>query len=71
MMTRGWRCGLPLAEYLCVAEPRTEGLCQDWEALKRAAPEQEIVFEFDGHQIHVWLGRPQPGDSCACGAWTW
>jgi hypothetical protein len=54
-----------------VAQPHAEGLCQDWEALKRAAPEQEIVFEFDGHQIHVWLGRPQPGDQCACGAWTW
>lgn len=61
----------PLLDTPGVDAPRPEGLCQDWETLKQATPDQEIVFEFDGHQIHVWLGRPRPGDACACGAWTW
>lgn len=51
--------------------PRTDVVCQDWEALTRAIREQEIAYEFDGHQIHVWLGRPQLGDHCTCGAWRW
>jgi len=50
---------------------RGEALCHDWEALKSAAQERELAYEFDGHEVHVWLGRPQPGDRCGCGARTW
>jgi hypothetical protein len=50
---------------------RGEALCHDWEALKIAAQERELAYEFDGHEVHVWLGRPQTGDRCGCGARTW
>jgi hypothetical protein len=49
---------------------RTDVPCHDWEALKRAAGD-ELAYEFDGHELHVWLGRPEPGDRCGCGARKW
>ena len=49
---------------------RADVLCHDWEALKSAAGE-ELAYEFDGHEMHVWRGRPQPGDRCGCGARRW
>lgn len=56
-----------------VAKPasRTEALCHNWEALKSAAENEELAYEFDGHQVHVWTGRPQRGDRCGCGARAW
>ena len=51
--------------------PRTETLCHNWEALKSAAEKEELAYEFDGHQVHVWIGRPQRGDRCGCGARAW
>jgi hypothetical protein len=46
-------------------------LCHDWETLKRALQEWELAYEFDGHEVHVWTGRPKAGDRCGCGARTW
>jgi hypothetical protein len=56
-----------------VAKPasRAEALCHDWEALKRAAQDKELAYEFDGHDVHVWTGRPERGDRCQCGARKW
>ena len=51
--------------------PHADVLCHDWEALKRAAAETEIAYEFDGHQVHVWTRTPKLGDPCTCGARTW
>jgi len=51
--------------------PHPDVLCHDWEALKRAAAETEIAYEFDGHQVHVWTRPPNRGDRCMCGARTW
>lgn len=50
---------------------RVELLCHDWEALKRAIQEREVAYEFDGHEVHAWVGRPQAGDRCTCGARQW
>jgi len=50
---------------------RGEELCHNWEALKLAAKEKDLVYEFDGHEVHVWLGRPERGDRCGCGARKW
>ena len=46
-------------------------LCHNWEALKSAADKEEVAYEFDGHQVHVWTGRPESGDRCGCGARAW
>jgi hypothetical protein len=56
-----------------VAKPasRAEVLCHNWEALKRAAQEKDIAYDFDGHDVHVWIGSPERGDRCECGARTW
>jgi hypothetical protein len=56
-----------------VAKPaaRAEALCHDWEALKGAAEGEDLAYEFDGHQVHVWTGPPQRGDRCTCGARAW
>jgi hypothetical protein len=48
-----------------------EVLCHDWDALKSAAKEREIAYEFDGHELHVWTRRPEVGDRCDCGARKW
>jgi hypothetical protein len=50
---------------------RAEVLCHDWEALKSAIQEREVTYEFDGHEVHAWIGRPEPGDRCGCGARRW
>jgi hypothetical protein len=50
---------------------RSEALCHNWEALKSAAEREEVAYEFDGHQVHVWPGRPEIGDRCGCGARAW
>jgi hypothetical protein len=50
---------------------RPDALCHHWEALKTALQERELAYEFDGHEVHVWIGRPQPGDRCECGARKW
>jgi hypothetical protein len=56
-----------------VAKPASgaHALCHDWEALKGAAQDEDIAYEFDGHQVHVWIGRPERGDRCKCGARAW
>ena len=50
---------------------RDEELCHNWEAVKIAATEKDLVYEFDGLEVHVWTGRPEPGDPCGCGARRW
>jgi len=63
---------LDLLSALVVANSTArEVLCDDWEALKRATQEREIAYEFDGHELHVWTRRPEPGDRCGCGARKW
>jgi hypothetical protein len=57
-----------------VAKPasRAEALCHNWEALKGATQEHEdLAYEFDGHQVHVWTHPPKRGDRCTCGARAW
>ena len=49
-----------------------EALCHDWEALKNAIQQEEnVAYEFDKDQLHVWAGPPGRGDRCECGARTW
>ena len=62
-----------LLSTLAMAQPasRREALCHNWEALKSAAEKEEVAYEFDGHEVHVWPGRPESGDRCACGARAW
>jgi hypothetical protein len=69
-----YRSGPRLARFTVVAKlpSRVEARCQDWEALKRALAErQEIAYEFDAHELHVWTGRPERGERCKCGARAW
>jgi hypothetical protein len=69
-----YRSGPRLALFTVVAElpSRVEARCHAWEALKRAlAEQQEIAYEFDAHELHVWTGRPERGERCKCGARAW
>jgi hypothetical protein len=69
-----YRSGPRLALFTVVAKlpSRVEARCHDWEALKRAlAEQQEIAYEFDAHELHVWTGRPERGERCKCGARAW
>lgn len=40
--------------------------------MKRAlAEQQEIAYEFDRRELHVWTGSPERGQRCECGARVW
>ena len=71
---RSYRSGVRLALFTVVAThpSRVGARCDDWEALKRAlAEQQDIAYEFDARELHVWNGSPERGERCKCGARAW
>lgn len=53
------------------AKLREHELCHNWEALKIVAKEKDLAYEYDGREVHVWVGRPERGDCCGCGGRKW
>jgi hypothetical protein len=75
MPSREWKascCPDRRELYLATRTASERPLCNDWDGLLRALSQRDdLVWEMERNDVHVWSRSPNPGDRCQCGARTW